>query len=468
MNEKDNNPGKSLWPRRIRIIALVLALLLAGELVASNAVSLRFSSGQYAGTDYEEAADYIEQNDDYLNAGTLQRMRAVTELLGKPETYDQFSLFASVAIADQDYAKAVEYLNSAIPLFTGADKDLAVLYIKVGCLEALQNKWRDASESLKKGIALDPENPSGHLMLCESFLNLGDYEKALDELTAYSSMTRLSDEELDALIQLQLNLEKYDEALETCTLAEIDGGYSPSAIDLYRAQIFFMQEDYEAARLSAEKSRDAGSDTTAADLLIALCYENLENYPDALRVYLELIDGGAADLTVYQQAAQDAYLTGDFSTAVRISEDALSRFEESPDTLDFNKWIGLSCFETGDYEKAEKNLTAMLDSGEALPELNYLRGICEMAKEEYEAGILDFTAALNSEELRDEALYNRALCLLQTEKADEAAADFQEIIDRNHDPEILALVCELLNISEEELDAARTMNTENKQAELNR
>lgn len=82
-----------------------------------------------------------------------------------------------------------------------------------------------------------------------------------------------------------------------------------------------------------------------------------------------------AELAVYQQAAQDAYLLSEHETVIRLSEEALEKFGESDDTLVFRKWLGISYFETGDLAEAEINLTAMIDSGETMPELNYLRGI---------------------------------------------------------------------------------------------
>ena len=454
MNE--NAPKKPLFSKKIRVIALILAVLLVGEIILSNTVAVNFSSQKYADSEYEQPAEYIEQNDEYLTAGTLSRMRAVVSLLGEPKTYDQFSLFASVAIADEEYAKATDYLLQAVELYPGDDKGLAAVYIKIGCLRALDEKWKDAASLFEKAIALDETNPSAHLMQCETYLKLGDHEKALSALETYASLTEPSAEEFDALIQLQIEQGKLNDALAACDRAEKNGPPEGTNITLYRAQLLYLQGDTEKALAEAERCRQEGADPVRACALIALCSEETGDYQKAVSACQELIDEGTADLAIYQQAAQDAYLLSDYPAVIRFSEEALQKFGDSADTLVFKKWLGIAYFQTNEPEKAEKNLTAMIESGDPMPELNYLRGICEMGSEKYEEAIADFTASLSSEELMDDALYNRALCYIRLDDTDSAALDFQEVIDRNKAPETIGLICDLLGITPEQLEQSRS------------
>ena len=454
MNE--NVSKKPIFSKRMRLIALILAVLLIGEIILSNTVAVSFSSQKYADSEYEQPAEYIEQNDEYLTADALSRMRAVVSLLGEPKTYDQFSLFASVAIADEEYAKAADYLLRAVELYPGDDKGLAAVYIKIGCLRALDEKWKDAASLFGKAITLDNTNPSAYLMLCETYLKLGDHEKALSSLETYASLTEPSAEEFDALIQLQIELGKLEDALASCDRAEKNGLPEASNITLYRAQILYLKGDTKNALAEAERCRSEGADPVRACALIALCSEETGDYQKAVSACQELIDSGAADLAVYQQAAQDAYLLSDYPAVIRLSEEALEKFGESTDTLVFKKWLGIAYFQTNEPEKAEKNLTAMIESGDPMPELNYLRGICEMGSEKYEEAISDFTASLASEELVDDALYNRALCYIKLDNTDAAALDFQEVIDRNKAPETIGLICDLLGITPEQIEQSRS------------
>ena len=456
MNE--NTSQKTLFPKRIRIVALILALLLAGEVIFSGSVAVSFSSRDYADTEQELPAEYLEQNDPYLTAGTLSRMRSAVSLLGEPKNFDQFSLFASVAIADEDYAKAAEYLLKASEVYEGDDKGLSAVYTKIGCLKALVSDWNAAAAYFEKAVSLNESDSSCRLMLCEAFLNTGEYEKALDALEAYSELAELSAEEFDALIQLQLNLEKYDDALASCLKAEQSGSISACDIALYRAQAYYLSGDGDRCLEFAEKARSDGGDFVRATSLIALCCESAGDFKGSLDACIELIDSHHADLAVYQQAAQDAFLLSDYESCIRLSEEALKIFAENTDTLVFRKWLGISYFETGALADAETNLSALLEGGESMPELNYLLGICEMSSENFEEAIENFTAALESAELYDESLYNRALCFLMLEKTDEASLDLQQLIDRDTDPDILSRVSELLGVSVEELENARSQD----------
>lgn len=450
MNENENTVKKSYIPKSARIIALVLAVLLVGEIILSNSAAVSFSSQKYDDSEYQQAAEYIEQNDSYLTASKLARMRAVASMLGTPKTYDQFSLFASVAIADEDYAAAADYLLKAIEVCEN-ESEIPTIYIKIGCLMALDGSWEASAEYFNQAIELDGSNPDARLMLTEAYLNAGDYESALSSLEAYALLKELSSDEFDALIQLKINLGKYDEALASCGEAEQAGSLTEADAALYRAQVYYMQGDYPNALTQAEKCRSAGGDPVKSGSIIILCSEETGNHEASLNACLELIEKDLAELSIYQQGAQDAYELSDYETVIRIGETALEEFGESDDTLVFRKWLGLSYFETNDLANAELNLSSVIDSGESALELNYLRGICRMGSEKYQEAVSDFSSSLASEELADESLYNRGLCYIQLGDTDAAAVDFQEIVDRGADEEVIALICELLDISPEDL-----------------
>lgn len=450
MNEKTSE--KIFFSKKTRVVALILSVLLIGEIIFSSSVAVSFSSKKFADSEFEQAAAYIEQNDNYLSAGTLSRMRSAVSLLKEPKTYEQLSLFASVAIADEEYGKAAGYLLRAAEQFPGEENELAPDYVKIGCLYALDRNWNEAAAHFKKAIALDASDPSSRLMLCETYLNLDDYENALSALKEYAALADLSAKELDALIRLQIELEKYDEAFASCANAEEDGSLAPADAALYRAEIYYRKGDYQNALEQAELSRNEGGDLAGAASIAAAASEETGDYKKALETCLLLIESGEADLPVYQQAAQDAYLISDFENVLRVSEEALEKFPGSDEAPSFRKWLGLAYFESNKLDKAEENFSAVLEGGEAMPELNYLRAVCEMAGENYEAAADDFTAALALEELTDEALYNRALCYLQLGNTDAASVDFQEIINRGRDAEIVAQICELLQITPDQLE----------------
>ena len=138
-----------------------------------------------------------------------------------------------------------------------------------------------------------------------------------------------------------------------------------------------------------------------------------------------------------------------------VSASALEKLElEESSVLDFKKWLGIAQLELENYADAEKNLSAYLAADDSLKELFYLRGLCRLSIEDYKGAEEDFTEAMSQEDIQDESQYNRAICRLQLEDSKGAAADFEEILNRGKDPEVIAMVYDLLGLTEE--DAAST------------
>ena len=447
---------KSSWPLPVRIIAALLAVLLVGELVLSNMANVKFNASKYANTEYSDAAEYLEENDEYLSATKLARMRAVVRTLQTPQNYEQYSLFASVAIADGEYAQAVEYINKCIELYEGGDdRELSELYIKCGCLWALQSDWDMAAEELEKGLELDPSNADGQLMIAEVYLRTEKYDKALEYMELYEKENSLDASQYIAIATMQFSLGRYSEAVNSCSLAlEQESCDKASALYL-RAQCYYMLEDYDKAQSDCEGCCEEGGDELEAKLLGAMCCENRGDTRGALDFYLDMIDAGLQDQSLYERAVSCAYTLDDYESMASVSASALEKLElEESSVLDFKKWLGIAQLELENYADAEKNLSAYLAADDSLKELFYLRGLCRLSIEDYKGAEEDFTEAMSQEDIQDESQYNRAICRLQLEDSKGAAADFEEILNRGKDPEVIAMVYDLLGLTEE--DAAST------------
>lgn len=461
------NTERKPMPGWIRIVAIFLAILFVGELFLFNSAGIKFSSKDYEGTELEEAADYLQDNDPYLNASRLQRMRNVAATLGTPKTYDEYSLFASVAIADQDYTRAAGYLNTCAEMFTGDDKELADIYVKIGCLWALDKQWKAAGDSFSHAISLNSENSKAYLMLCEARLNTQEYERALDALETYGTMESYRPEEFDALIQLQVNLGRFEDALSSCDQAlEAPDTDKPTFLN-YKAQTAYLMGNFAEAKRLAQESLDAGGGKTQGLSLISLCCSQEGDYSGAFLAASKILEEENAAPSDFEQAVQYAYLVSDYPSIEEFSSTALEKFGDTPETVVFRKWLGIAQVEKDDYTQALKNLTEYFqkEGKDAIsPELYYLRGLCALANEDYALAEKDFSSGMKSDELKDECLYNRGLCRMKLEKTELAAQDFQEIIDRNADNEILKMTCELLEIDEETLQIARNEGIASKQS----
>ena len=458
-NGESKKDASKARPYIIRITAAVLATLMVLELVLLNASAIRFRKDDYADSELETAANYVNENDEYLTADRLERMQAVLRSVGTPKTFDDYNLAASRAIADEKYEDAARDLENAIRLFEGEPEDLAALYVKLGCVYALQSDWETARSRFETATKRDASNADAWLMLAESCLQAEDYAAALDAMAVYGEMAELTGSQYEAIAVMQLQQECCAEAIETCNKALALPDANAATLYSIRSQAWLALGDAEKAALDAESSIAAGNADSDVKLLAAAGRHAAGDYTGALKLYRELLNEGQGSQDLYRQSVECAYLAGDYEAVAELCREVLGLPEdaaEAPETVDeqkieFFKWLGVSLLESERYAEAETYLTVFLEHTEPTAEGLFLRGLCRLAQEQYESAAQDFTDAMTEESLLDECLYNRAVCYMYLDQAEKATADFQQVIDRNADPDVIALTCKLLDIDLEQL-----------------
>lgn len=449
MDMQIQTPRRSRHPVAVRVIALVLAVLLLLEVGLFNASTVRFLRERYVESDYEDLADYLVQDDEYMSMTRLERMRAILANMLAPETYDDYEMAASIAVANEDYAKASEYLAGCIRLFEGDEKGLAELHVKLGCVYGLRDHWTMASSSFERAAEIDAENANAWLLLSESQLRLGDYEQALEAVLTYQSLAPLNASQYVAVAGMQLQLGRNEDAVESCTAALALDDCNRAETCYTRAQARYLLGDAAAAAADAEEALAAGESSMECRVLLAMCYDELGDYAASLPIYQGLLADGMTDESMYEQAVQTAYLLEDYETMISLAQEALRQPGDAAERVELYKWLGAAYIELQDYPAAEENLSIYFERAEGGGELYYLRGLARLAQENYPGAEADFTVTLEKAEgLIDESLYNRGLCRLWLEDAEGAAADFQLILDRGANPEIVEMVKQLLELEE--------------------
>ena len=433
------------------MIAVILAVTMIAELALYNAASIRFSRDKYTDSEYAQMADYLEEDDEYMSASRLQRMRAVLRLLGQPQSYDEYSLAASVAIADEDYTKAAEMLEECVRLFTGPDEELADLYVKLGCVNALERRWKTALTNFRNAAERDGGNTNAWLMMGEACLRTEDYAGAVEAMRTYGTLKELTPAQYSAVASMELILGRAEDAVESCTtgLSLADDG-SRAELLYTRAQAQLLLGHTELAAQDAADSFAAGGSEIETKTLQAASYDAVGRYTDAYPLYLQAIQAGSQDPMLFRQAVECAYLCGDYETMLSLAERGLTLTEalDTQTLTTFYKWIGVGNMENGNLAEADENLGLYIENvSQPEAEIYYLRGLSRMTLGNYDGAIEDFTMGMDSEELKDECLYNRGLCYMGQEHSRYAAEDFEEIIKRDYDPNVVSMVKEFLGIN---------------------
>ena len=123
-----------------RLLALTMALALVLSMYLGLRAQIRFSGLNYVGQISEYAARVTAENTGYLSENTLDRAWTILRAtIRRPRTYEDYEMYASIAIAREDYAGAAEYLQGCIDTYRGDDaEELATLHLRQASVYVLQ------------------------------------------------------------------------------------------------------------------------------------------------------------------------------------------------------------------------------------------------------------------------------------------------------------------------------------------
>ncbi len=437
--------------RRIgqRIIAGLLALVFIVGLYLSLRLQIRFSGLNYVGQVSEYAAQLTADNTDYLTQSTLDRAWVILKsTIRRPRTYDDFEMYSSIAIAREDYENAGTYLQGCIDTYAGGDqKELAVLYLRLGSLYVLQEDYEGAIRQLNAALEHDPELASAYFLRAQMYLAQGETEKAIEDVHTYQHMEGSDPVILASLAQLYESSGEYENAVECYTVGlENETTYD---VELYagRGRCEMLLEDFDAAQADLETyfQRGGADSEGAAAAMLGMLRMNADDYGGAVTMFHRAVtDGYAEPYLLYSQSVLCAYLDENYATAVRDGTRAIEGAEAVGESSDeFYYWVGMSYLLQEQYADAEDYLDEALKRSPELEDVEYYLGICALAQEKTEEAVEHFSASVEREESVSASLYNRAVCYALQEDKASAMADLDRVIELNEDEELTAQAVEL-------------------------
>ena len=168
----ENNTEKSRWPVPLRALAVVLVAALFCSLVLPSVAAMR-------------------------RAGDRQETQAPQEQTQNPA--EQYELLADLAISEELYQQAAEYLEKALELGQGMESEaLSRLYLKTASVYVMCGNRARALKLLERTLELDGASSEAMLLKAQLTLEEGDSRKAAETLEAYVNLapedlsTRLS------------------------------------------------------------------------------------------------------------------------------------------------------------------------------------------------------------------------------------------------------------------------------------
>jgi tetratricopeptide (TPR) repeat protein len=385
------------------------------ELEAAVALDSSFANG------YELAVACLNLGDEKCAAGLFAEMRASfgdTALLdmyfGRAYLDSDFQNKAvtefQAAIAKSPRLPGAHYSLAAAYLVTGGGVKLAeeeirkeiaiapknaVAYAALGHLETGQQRDQEAEADLKRAVALDPNDPDSYFYLGQLYVDLKQPADAEAALRTSIRLTR------DAA-RNQNQLQKAHYLLGRLLMQGGDtaaGRKELQAAAALTAQSLTRDRERLADYYQQNAGMGGGSDgpaqllqgATAPDSEAARAADNFEKRitPAVADSYNNLgaIAGSSRDfqaaVTYFQRAAEwnptlagldenwgrAAYAAGQFAQAVPL----LTRYLAThPDDVAMRSALGISQYMGKDYASARSTLQAVVGSGHATPEIEFL------------------------------------------------------------------------------------------------
>lgn len=444
----ENESGSKFEKRKgLRILALALTAIILFNLFIGMEAQIRFSEREFAGKVAQYAARVTEENTEYLSKKDLDRAWDILKtLVRKPQTYDDYDMYASIAIAREDYESAVQYMQGCIDSYDGGSaKELALLYLRLASLCVLTGRYSEALDHLNLSASLDRSLSSVYFMRAEMKMVLGDTDGATEDVARYLELDGGDPVIMESLGQL------YEVTGEPARAAECYALATDTDIHAYvdRARCLIQTEDTKGARdcltaYRAVSEEDANGEVSA---LWAVCLMDEGDYTGAAESFRKAAENGyPSPQLMHEQAMMCSYIAGDYEKAVLDGEKAVKAEKaagESPAATE--NLTGLCLLVLGRYSEAEKYIMSAIAEDPELEDTRYYLGICAMSLEDNERAVKLFTESVERGESVTPSLYDRAVCRLNTGDISGAVSDLREVIARNDEPDLTQQARDLLD-----------------------
>ena len=457
--KETKRPHKKIWRR---VLAVVLAISLILPSIVAIKTEIDFSKMDYVEETARFAASYTEDTTGYLTENRLNRAWSYLQtLVGEPETYEEYDLYASLAIAKNDFKTAAKYLEGSLQNIDKDSEDSpdpAVLNLRLASLYVLEGQYKKADRYLDKAIALNPDLAASYYLKGQLAAQDGDTGKAVDYLKKYAQSPGADPAVTASLAEMFEGSGDYETAKMCYTKGiEADPKGKP---ELYtgRARCLVLLGDMDAAEKDlkeffklAEKDPDG-----QASAMMALCMMEKGDYDGATTYFRKAVKSGYKDSALlYSQLVKSCFAAGKYEKATEAGLKAIELIEKagsqkksgsasSADVTEVRFWTAMSFLGQNKYTEAKEQFEEVKKAQADYPEIDYYYGVCVLALEDYEKAETSFTASINKGEDLTECYYNRGVCRIQLGRAEEAQSDLREVVKRDDDAELKAQADQLL------------------------
>ena len=439
----ENKTKKSHWPFLLRVLAVVLAAAMHASLLMPSVTGF-LSRVQEKEQDFAES---FKQNDAFTHKDGEENEQ------GFAEGFERYNSLADLAIMEEKYEEAAEFLEKALDMAEGTeDEELAKLCLKTASVYVICGDKERAKVLLDRTLELNEASLEALLLKAQLALEEGDSLKATEELENY---VQLDPENLNirlSLAQLYENQGQYKKAMEQYKFLyekqETDESHHLNAL-----RCSFLSGNYQEALADfdsyLEKTEETSSFYPVALFLRSACYMQLGSLDEAEEGFRQAIEHGYDEGACMEQIMLCSFEQGEYQQTVEYGLELLETeaMLNTPELM--YQQLGASLMMLERYEEAVK----YLDEAEKLKlELignAYYRGVSLLALHRYEEAVKDFDTSIEQGFLTQFCYYNRGVCYVQLLEYEKAASDMEMTLTSGQDAGLIEAAQEIIRQIEE-------------------
>ena len=369
------------------------------------------------------------------------------------DDFDRFNTLADLAITEEKYGEAAEFLEKALELAEGKnDEELARLCLKLASVYVICGDKENAKALLDRTLELNESSLEAMLLNAQLALEDGDSLKATEGLERY---LELAPEDLNArlsLAQIYENQAQYKKAMEQYRILyekqETDESHHLNAL-----RCSFLSGNHQQALTAFDKyleeTEESSSFYPVALFLRAACYMQLGSLDEAEEGFRQAIEFGYDEGACLEQIMLCCFEREEYQQTVEYGLELLeSEAQLNTPELMYQR-LGASLMMLERYEEAVK----YLDEAEKLKlELTgnaYYRGVSLLALHRYEEAVKDFGTSIEQGFLTQFCYYNRGVCYVQLLEYDKAANDMELTLTSGQDAGLIEAAQDIIQQIEE-------------------
>lgn len=417
----ENNTEKSRWSFPLRVLAMVLVAALFCSLVMPSVIGMR---------DSKEDEEEQTQN-----------------------PAERYELLADLAISEEKYQEAADYLERVLELSGGLENDaLSRLCLKTASVYVVCGNTDRARQLLDRTLELNEASLEALLLKAQLALEEGDSRQATEELERYVA---LAPEDLNtglSLARLYESLNDYPAAMAAYELL-YEKQSSDESHYLNALRCSFLSGNYEEALGKfdsyLEEPGQASDYYPVALFLRAACVMQLGRLDEAEEGFRQAIDFGYDEGACIEQIMLCSFERGEYEQTAQYGVELLETEARLNTPGLMYQRLGASMMMLERYEEAVKYLDEAEKLGLELTGNAYYRGVSLLALHRYEEAAADFSTSIEQGFLTQFCYYNRGVCYVQLLDYDKAAQDMEMTLTSGQDAELIEAAREIIQQIEE-------------------